>query len=175
MCSPLFSSLKTLICPADVWEQFYGSLAGNAYLPQTGTSYINGSPCDGQIEIGLTSGGWAWTIGCALSFVMWFGYLYVWSGMSTHCLLPTESTKRGNPYRSVTSAPQIRVAVSRTDGFIELMEQDELIHDLGAALSRPCRNETVLSLEAVECTLVGNVTERRESCLSKQGEFDAIL
>ncbi|CAE7663605.1 unnamed protein product, partial [Symbiodinium microadriaticum] len=60
-----------------MWEQFYADISGDE----------EGSPCAGQIEIGLTRGGWAWLMGCAMSFVLWFGYLFVWVGLPKQCLM----------------------------------------------------------------------------------------
>jgi hypothetical protein len=133
----LHTDVKFKIClHTDVWERFYADIAGEAYLLPQSEGGSGGYPCDGQIEVGLTSGGFAWTIGCALSFVLWFGYLYVWSGLPTCCLLPTIMYRRERRLSS-RHRRRDRAPVKRTDGFIELMEQDELIHELGETYRTP--------------------------------------
>jgi hypothetical protein len=131
------TDVKFKIClHTDVWERFYADIAGEAYLLPQSEGGSGGYPCDGQIEVGLTSGGFAWTIGCALSFVLWFGYLYVWSGLPTCCLLPTIMYRRER-LLSARHRRRDRAPVKRTDGFIKLMEQDELIHELGETYRTP--------------------------------------
>ena len=75
---------------ADVWEKFYADISGmSVHIDDE-----DPSPCMGLIEVGLTGGGWAWLMGCAVSFVLWFGYLYVWVGLPRLCIVGLKTRPR---------------------------------------------------------------------------------